>query len=57
MLRGVVGSLKMYSPGVGAQGGDASLLAGLVDGIIVGRQIYEAPDPAAAAARFGPLRR
>jgi len=56
-LRGVVGSLKMYSPGVGAQGGDASLLSGLVDGIIVGRQIYEAPDPAAAAARFGPLRR
>jgi len=57
VLRGIVGDLAIYSPGVGAQGGDASLLAGLVDGIIVGRQIYEAPDPAAAAAKFAPFRR
>jgi orotidine-5'-phosphate decarboxylase len=56
LLRGIVGAKKIYSPGIGAQGGDAVLLAGLVDGIIVGRQIYNSPDPAAAAAQFAPLR-
>ena len=57
VLRQIVGKKKIYSPGVGAQGGDAGRLAGLVDGIIVGRQIYEAPDPAAAAEQFAPYRR
>jgi orotidine-5'-phosphate decarboxylase len=57
VLRQIVGRKKIYSPGIGAQGGNAGSLAGLVDGIIVGRQIYEAPDPAAAAAQFAPYRR
>jgi orotidine-5'-phosphate decarboxylase len=56
LLRKIAGKRKIYSPGVGAQGGDASLLAELVDGIIVGRQIYNHPDPASAAAQFAPLR-
>ncbi|MDD1705888.1 MAG: orotidine-5'-phosphate decarboxylase [Methanoregulaceae archaeon] len=56
LLRNIVGEKKIYSPGVGAQGGDPALLAGLVDGIIVGRQIYSSPDPASAAAQFAPLR-
>lgn len=56
LLRGIVGRKKIYSPGIGAQGGDAALLAGLVDGIIVGRQIYRSTDPASAAAAYAPLR-
>ncbi len=56
LLRGIVGGRKIYSPGVGAQGGDASRIAALVDGIIVGRQIYGSPDPGSAAAQFAPLR-
>jgi orotidine-5'-phosphate decarboxylase len=49
-LRKIVGSLEIISPGVGAQGGKASdaLKAG-ADYIIVGRAIYEARDPGAAA--------
>jgi orotidine-5'-phosphate decarboxylase len=49
-LRKIVGNLEIISPGVGAQGGKASdaLKAG-ADYIIVGRAIYEAPDPKAAA--------
>ena len=49
-LRKIVGNLEIISPGVGAQGGRASdaLKAG-ADYIIVGRAIYEAPDPKAAA--------
>ena len=49
-LRKIVGSLEIISPGVGAQGGKASdaLRAG-ADYIIVGRAIYEAKDPGAAA--------
>jgi orotidine-5'-phosphate decarboxylase len=56
LLRGIVGGKKIYSPGIGAQGGDAALLAGLVDGIIVGRQIYTSPDPASAAAAYSHFR-
>jgi orotidine-5'-phosphate decarboxylase len=56
-LRAIIGKKKIYSPGIGVQGGDVASLAGLVDGIIVGRQIYEAADPAAAAAHLAPLRR
>nr|HPM62682.1 orotidine 5'-phosphate decarboxylase [Methanoregulaceae archaeon] len=56
LLRGIVRGKKIYSPGVGAQGGDATIVAGLVDGIIVGRQIYLSPDPGSAAAEYGPFR-
>ena len=56
VLRGIVGSRKILSPGVGAQGGDADTVAKLVDGIIVGRAIYEAEDPAAAARVFARVR-
>jgi len=49
-LRKIIGDLDIISPGVGAQGGKASdaLKAG-ADYIIVGRAIYEASDPRAAA--------
>jgi len=49
-LRRIIGGLEIISPGVGAQGGKASdaIRAG-ADYIIVGRAIYEAPDPGAAA--------
>ncbi len=56
-LREIVGSLAIYSPGVGAQGGDLDAVARLVDGVIVGRSIYEAQDPAAEAARMARIRR
>jgi orotidine-5'-phosphate decarboxylase len=51
-LREIVGSLKILSPGVGAQGGDLEAVKDLVDGIIVGRVICGAPDPAGAAREF-----
>jgi orotidine-5'-phosphate decarboxylase len=57
VLRGFVGNKKILSPGIGAQGGDAEAIAGLVDGIIVGRAIYDAPDPAAAAQSYAHVRR
>jgi len=57
VLRGFVGDKKILSPGIGAQGGDADAVADLVDGIIVGRSIYEAPDPAAAAQIYARVRR
>lgn len=49
-LRKIIGGLEIISPGVGAQGGKASdaIRAG-ADYIIVGRAIYEATDPGAAA--------
>ncbi len=57
ILRKIVGGRrKILSPGVGAQGGDAAAVAAIVDGIIVGRAIYDAEDPAAAAASFAPVR-
>lgn len=56
VLRGIIGSKRIYSPGVGAQGGDANAVAPLVDGIIVGRAIYEAKDPAAAAKEYAKIR-
>jgi orotidine-5'-phosphate decarboxylase len=55
ILREIIGTKKILSPGVGAQGGDANAIAGLVDGIIVGRAIYEADDPAAAAAAYSDI--
>ena len=57
VLRGFVGDRKILSPGIGTQGGDADAIAELVDGIIVGRSIYEAPDPAAAAQSYANIRR
>jgi orotidine-5'-phosphate decarboxylase len=51
-LRKIVGSRKILSPGVGAQGGEVEKVLDLVDGIIVGRAIYDAADPAAAAEKF-----
>jgi orotidine-5'-phosphate decarboxylase len=56
VLRGIIGTRKILSPGVGAQGGDADAVAPLVDGIIVGRSIYDAPDPAAAAKGYARVR-
>jgi len=56
VLRKIVGNRKILSPGVGAQGGDAAAVATIVDGIIVGRAIYEAEDPAAAAESFAKVR-
>ena len=52
-LRRLVGDLEIISPGVGAQGGKASdaLRAG-ADFVIVGRAIYDAPDPGAAARKL-----
>jgi len=56
-LRTIVGDRMIWSPGIGVQGGDPKVIAPLVDGIIVGRQIYQAANPAAAAAALGPFRR
>jgi len=49
-VRKLVGTLKILSPGVGAQGGSAgdALRAG-ADYVIVGRSIYQSPDPSDAA--------
>ena len=56
VLRKIVGIRKILSPGIGAQGGDVAAVATIVDGIIVGRAIYEAEDPAEAAETFGRIR-
>jgi orotidine-5'-phosphate decarboxylase len=56
VLRKIIGNRKILSPGVGAQGGDAAAVAKIVDGIIVGRAIYDAEDPAAAAELFARFR-
>ncbi len=52
-IRKIAGELKILSPGVGAQGGKASdaIRAG-ADYAIVGRAIYGAQDPKAAAEAF-----
>ena len=52
-VRAAVGDLKIIAPGIGAQGGDprAAIAAG-ADLIIVGRAIYQADDPGAAAREF-----
>jgi len=56
ILREIVKERKILSPGIGAQGGDADCIAGLVDGIIVGRAIYDAEDPTGAAKAFNRFR-
>jgi orotidine-5'-phosphate decarboxylase len=53
LLRGIIGSgMRIYSPGIGAQGAKPEDVKQYVDGIIVGRAIYDAPDPGAAAREF-----
>lgn len=53
ILRSIIGSsMKIYSPGVGAQGAQPEDVKKYVDGIIVGRAIYEAADPKTAAHEF-----
>jgi orotidine-5'-phosphate decarboxylase len=56
VLRHIVGNRKILSPGIGAQGGEADAVARLVDGIIVGRAIYDADNPGIAAERFARIR-
>jgi orotidine-5'-phosphate decarboxylase len=56
ILRGIIGDRKILSPGVGAQGGDPNAIVGLVDGIIVGRAIYEADNPSEAAKGYAHIR-
>ncbi|HSA38442.1 MAG TPA: orotidine-5'-phosphate decarboxylase [Methanoregula sp.] len=56
VLRKIVKKRKILSPGIGAQGGDAEVVATIADGIIVGRAIYGAEDPAAAAESFACIR-
>jgi orotidine-5'-phosphate decarboxylase len=52
-IRGMANELLILTPGVGAQGGTAgdAIKAG-ADFIIVGRSIYQAPDPRAAAQKI-----
>ena len=57
VMRNIVKQLPIYSPGVGVQGGDLDQVARLVDGIIVGRSIYQASDPAIAAREYSRIRR
>jgi len=56
LLKEIVGKKKIYSPGIGAQGGTFESIAGVVDGIIVGRQIYDSPAPGTAASGFARIR-
>ena len=56
VLRGIIGNRKILSPGVGAQGGEVGKIAKLVDGIIVGRAIYESDNPGNAAEGFASMR-
>ncbi len=49
-IKGLVGDLKVLSPGVGAQGGSAAqAISTGADYVIVGRSIYQADDPKKAA--------
>jgi len=57
VLRGIVGSRLIWSPGVGVQGGDPGSIASMVDALIVGRQIYESKDPGIEASGLAYLRR
>ncbi len=51
VLRAVVGDRLILAPGVGAQGGTpADAIRAGADAVIVGRALYESPDPVSAAA-------
>jgi len=53
ILRNIIGNtMKIYSPGVGAQGAQPEDVKKYVDGIIVGRAIYQVADPGKAAHNF-----
>ena len=53
VLRDIIGNdMKICSPGVGAQGAQPEDVKKYVDGIIVGRAIYEAEDVKAAAHAY-----
>ncbi len=53
LLRGIVGDRLILAPGVGAQGGKpADAIRAGADAVIVGRALYEASDPARAAAEI-----
>lgn len=53
ILRGIIGSdMKICSPGVGAQGAQPEDVKKYVDGIIVGRAIYDAADVKTAAHAY-----
>jgi len=54
-LRTIVGSKKIYAPGIGVQGGEIEKVAPLVDGIIVGRMIYNAPNPSEIAKHLAKI--
>ena len=50
-IRSIIGSKKILSPGVGTQGGSvSSAIAAGADYVIVGRSIYNSPEPKKAAA-------
>jgi len=52
-LREIVGKMHIIAPGVGAQGGSAvDAVRSGVDAIIIGRSIYEAPDPMEAVNNY-----
>jgi len=49
-IRKMIGTKKILSPGVGAQGGSASsAISAGADYVIVGRAIYDSPDPKGVA--------
>jgi len=49
-LRAIIGRKQILAPGVGVQGGKASeAIAAGADAVIVGRAVYDAANPAAAA--------
>jgi orotidine-5'-phosphate decarboxylase len=53
LIRKRAGNMKILSPGVGTQGGDAAVaIKAGADFVIVGRSIYNAPDPYKAAIEF-----
>ncbi|KJE49107.1 orotidine 5-phosphate decarboxylase [Acidiplasma aeolicum] len=52
-IRDISGDIKIIAPGVGAQGGNiiSAIMAG-ADYIIIGRSIYDSPDPIGAIKKF-----
>jgi len=53
-IRNIIGKKKILSPGVGAQGGSAaSAISAGADYVIVGRAIYDSPEPRKVADGIG----